>query len=149
MPTVETLTINSISFPLAGAWEILDLTPLLQEGEPRGTNVTIPGVSGDEFRPKVLDTLVVLVPFLLYGDVNNLSSPHPDVRTGLKENTLYLNANLLEQNVGSVTATVTYPNASTLSGTVAVQRINVQNLNRVARVLRGVMRIELLDGKLT
>ena len=149
MPTVETVTINSISFPLAGAWEFVDLTPLMVEGPGRGSDVSIPGVAGVEHRQQVLDAVTVSLPMLIRGEVDSGSSAHPDIRTGLKDNVVYLSTNLLDHNVGSVTATVTYPDTSTLSGTVAVRRLTVENLTRHATVLRAVMRVVLLDGKLS
>lgn len=148
MPTVETATINSVALSIAGAWEVADLTPLLQEGSGRGSNVVVPGVAGVIHRQSTLASILVSLPMFIYGDNDQASSAHPDTRTGLKDNVAYLNTNLLDSNVGDVTCTVTFPDASTITGSVAVERITVQNLSMHATVLRGVLRVRLLDGVL-
>lgn len=149
MPAVETAVLGAVSFPVAGAWEFVDLTPLMQEADGRGDDLTIPGAAGVTFKPRVRDELTVSLPILVYGDNDESLVAHADVRSGLKANVGYLNTNLLAQNVGSITATVTYPDATTLAGPVAVERVRVENLSMRATVLRGVLRVRLLNGRLT
>lgn len=97
MPTVirdEYLEINSI--PLATpAWEILDLSELLNGPDIRGADRRLPGVAGVIPNKRRVDVSVRSLPMLIYGDYDQEGDEYDNPHAGLVANLAYLRDNLL------------------------------------------------------
>jgi hypothetical protein len=145
----EYVTINSVQLALDGAWVVEDTTPLLGQGPFRGQDRVIPGVDGRSFRARVLDAYDVLLPMFVFGRKNQAGTPYGDERLGLKANLAYLRTNLLTGD--SKTCTLTFSDASTVSGPVVVNDLMVPGSFDGLRgaVAKCVLDLTLLDGELS
>lgn len=87
------LEINSI--PLATyAWEIPDLSALLDSPALRGADVLIPGVAGVVPNRRRTTVTVYTFPLDVVGDLDEDGTPSDDPNEGVNEHMAYLNANL-------------------------------------------------------
>lgn len=87
------LELNSV--PLAcPAWEVPDLSPLLDSGTLRGADVIIPGVEGVVPNRRRRTVHVVTLPFDVMGDVDVDGNPTADPLTGTVEHLDYLGGQL-------------------------------------------------------
>lgn len=87
------LEINSV--PLAThAWEIPDLSPLLDSGTLRGTDRLLPGAAGVRALPRRRTVTVLTFPLDVVGDVDDDGVAIADPNEGVNEHMAYLNANL-------------------------------------------------------
>lgn len=87
------LEINSV--PLAcPAWEIPDLSPLLDSGTLRGADVIIPGVEGVVANRRRRTVHVVTLPLDVMGDLDVDGNPTPDPLTGTVSHLDYLGSQL-------------------------------------------------------
>lgn len=87
------LEVNSI--PLATpAWEIPDLSGLLDSGALRGSDRLLPGATGVRPHRRRRTVWVVTFPLDVVGDVDEDGDPVTDPNEGVNEHMAYLNANL-------------------------------------------------------
>lgn len=90
----EYLEIDDI--PLATpAWEILDLSELLNGPDLRGSDRRLPGVDGVVALPRRVDVSVRTLPMIIYGDYDMNGVAYNDPHAGVIANTLWLRDNLL------------------------------------------------------
>lgn len=148
-----TLTINGLSLDVPGFCGSTDLTDLEEIGPLRGSDFVAQGVAGATFRPKVRDVHVALVGIKVFGRNSEAGVLHPDPWSGIKANLATIRTSVL---VASETAAVplilTYPDASTRSGSVYCPRIDV-SMNQGDRTGNGgvlaVLEIVIPSGALT
>jgi hypothetical protein len=146
------LTINSLLLEVPGFCGGRDLTDLETGGPMRGEDFVSHGVAGQTFRPKVQDAHVALVSLLIFGRNNAAGVAHPDNWTGIKANVQAIRAACVTASLTSlVTATVTYPNASTRSGQVYCPRLDVamHNDDRTGAAVSAVLEVVIPSGALT
>jgi hypothetical protein len=87
------LEINSV--PLATpAWEIPDLSALLDSGNLRGSDRLLPGAAGVRPLRRRRTVWVLTFPLDVMGDVDEDGAPITDANEGVNEHMAYLNANL-------------------------------------------------------
>jgi hypothetical protein len=150
MPTLdEYITINTVVLALDGAWELIDPTPLLGEGPARGSNRVVPGTAGTVFRPKVRGEFRDVLQLDVWGEKNAAGSPYANYRVGMKTNIEYLRTNLLVANVGAVTMTYTFPDASTRTGTCEVLSITPSSRSQTGNWTVCALEVVIPAGKLT
>lgn len=86
-------------------------------GDPIGPDHELANVAGTTYKAKKQGPLDIVDELEVYGDNDYGGTPHADEVSGVLDNIATLQANLLAINVGLVTVTLTFPDASTLSST--------------------------------
>lgn len=95
MTTTRTYYLELNAVPLATyAWEIPDLSPLLDSPAIRGSDRLLPQLPGVRPYPRVVTATIITLPLDVVGDVDEDGDPYTDVFEGLITNMAYLNANL-------------------------------------------------------
>lgn len=116
------LTVNSIDLA-THAWEITDLSELLDTSGVRGGDEVMPGSHGLRPFPRWRTGRVITLPMVIYGQVDEDGAPIADPVTGAIEHVEYLATNLGHGNTvgdGTVPAVWTLPDASTRTADVTV-----------------------------
>lgn len=95
MTVTRTYYLELNSVPLAThAWEIPDLSPLLDDPALRGSDRLLPQLSGLRPYKRVVTGTIVTLPLDVVGAVDEDNDPYDDVFEGLLTNMDYLKANL-------------------------------------------------------
>lgn len=132
-----TLTINGLLLDTAGFAGSLDLTDLEEAGPLRGSDFVAQGVDGATFRPKVQGPHLALCSLRIFGRNTSAGVPHPDAWSGIKANVATIRSTCITASKSAlVTATLTYPDATTRSGQVYCPRLDV-SLNNGDRTGNG------------
>lgn len=121
-----TLTINSVSMHVNGAWTITDLHELWLPNAERAGNVIIPGATGQRAYPWRTDASEYLLIMGIAGERNVSGVPYADQIVGLMTNVEYLRANVL---VPPTAPTATYSATLTLPGGGTPRTANVQPIH--------------------
>jgi hypothetical protein len=149
MPTSdEYITINSVVLALEGAWELVDPTPMLGEGPARGANRVVPGTAGTVFRSKVRGEFREVLELDVFGEKNQAGTPFANYRVGMKTNIEYLRTNLLVANVGAVTMSYRFPDASTRTGSCEVLSITPSSRSQTGNWTVCALEVVVPFGKL-
>jgi len=144
---VHDLVINGISLWIPGAWKVVDPTPLTDD-ESRGTDVTVPGRAGDIARTKVRAAIRRQLQLYVFGANDADGVAHGNVQDGFLANKLYLRANLLAHNVGTVAATYT-AGSSTATGDVQVLQLVTAAYDLTQHTAVGAIDVKCFDGGLS
>ncbi len=144
----EFVTINSVVLATAGAWELIDPTPLLGEGDARGSNRVVPGSHGVSFRTKKRGAWRDVLQLDVWGEKNYAGVAHANYRVGMRDNIEYLRTNLLSANVGQVTLLYTFPDASTRTGDCEVLSLTPSTRGQIGNWTVCALEIVLHDGLL-
>lgn len=149
MPTLdEYVTINSVVLALDGAWELVDPTPLSGEGPARGNNRSVPGADGERFRPKKRGPWRDVLTLDVWGEKNATGAPYANYRIGMRTNLEHLRNQLLVANVGQVTLTYTFPDASTRTGLCEVRSITPSSRSQSGNWTVCALELVIPAGKL-
>lgn len=120
------LTVNSLVLDRVGFCGLLDMTDLLTEGPARGSNFVSQGVNGSTFRPKPGGELRAMIQLLVEGEVDKDGVAHPDRWSGIRANVEQIRTSCVTASRSAlVTATLTYPDATTRSASVECPRFDV------------------------
>lgn len=141
------LTLNGLPMNTL-AWASLNNFVLWPSPARRGENLLIPGAPGRIAFPKRKDETTVTLECLVIGDCDQSGTPHADKSAGLATNwmTVYTALDsMLDSNVG---ASLTLPNAVTLTGTVQVIEITPSS-TEMEGALNFTVDLILPDGELT
>lgn len=145
----EYVTINGVDLALDGAWVVVDPTPLLGQAPMRGQDRVIPGSAGRKARARVRDAWDVLLELFVFGEKDQNGAAHASKRAGLRDNLSYLRSNLLTG--GSETISVTFADATSVSGTCVVNELLVAGAHDGLKgnVARVVLDLTILEGRLS
>lgn len=117
----EYLELNGISLHVPGAWRAASLAALLDDAPTRGSDLMLPGATGQRGRRRRRDRSVRTIPMHIFG-VNNVSgTPYADRKLGLVINAEYLKANIgIAYATGNGTVTATWHRTDGSTKTAAV-----------------------------
>ena len=145
----EYLEIDGV--PLATpAWEIVDLSPLWQPADVRGSDRLIPGAAGVKPYRRRRTVSKRSLPMIVYGFEDLDGVAYADVREGLETNLDYLRANVVDPtNVGDGTRTAVLhlPSGSTRTGSVHVEGFELGTAGPTS--IRAVLTLSIPEGVLT
>lgn len=151
--TNETVTIDGQSLTIDGAYELVDTTPLYQQGPARGQDVVIAGLDGRLARKRARDGLRITLMMYVKGEVDAATSnPATDKQTTLQDNLLLLNDLLPPYTGGARQVTISH---TTHDGTVrtascVVERVTFsQYAGLRSPIRRAALDIWIADGELT
>lgn len=113
------LTVNSLKLDGDGFCRARNITALFGQGPLRGSDFVAQGVAGRTFRTKVQDELRASCSFVVFGLKNSAGTPYSDRFVGLRENFEQIRTSCIDgSRTALVTATLTFPDASTTSASV-------------------------------
>lgn len=138
------------SIPLATpAWVVLDLLPLLDGTDVRGSDRLLPGVNGVKPYRRRNTVSVRTLELVIFGDEDQEGEPYSNHMDGLELNILYLRDNLLapeESGDGTVSAVLHLTGGSVLTADVHV--LPPLKVRQVAYgMARGVLDISIPAGE--
>jgi hypothetical protein len=139
------LEINSV--PLATpAWEVGDLTPLLDGADEKGGDRDLPHGTAVAYprRPRVT---VRDVPLAIFGDFDQDGTPHADIDAGFVTNLAYLQANVLGAGTaadGTRPAVLHLPSGTRSADVTVGLALGLSPFDGVAAV--GVLRLSIPAG---
>ncbi len=120
--TAPYVTINSQSLSIPGFCGTRDIIGLETPPPMRGPDdFEADGVDGATFRAKTRGSLLTEASFLVYGANNAAGVAHSDAHAGIRDNVATIAAAIMSP-AALVTCTVTYGDASTISGQIYVPR---------------------------
>lgn len=146
------LTVNTLRLDRAGFCKGRDITDLLGQGPLRGEDFVAQGVAGRTFRTKTQDELVAQCSFVVFGLNNKDGTPYADRFVGLRENIEQIRTSCIDGSASSlVTATLTFPDASTTSASVYCRRLatNLYGDLRNGAAMGLIMEIVVPAGEFT
>lgn len=130
------------------AWAVTNLFVLYNAAPRRGENTLIPGLAGRIPHPKRKDEAVRTLELLVIGDCSSIGVPYSDRNVGLETNWLTLKNGLLSTTSTTLTAVLTRPSGSTLSGPVQIGNSEL-GAPGVAGVYTATLDLTLPNGELT
>lgn len=146
----EYLAIDGIPACVEGAWEWLDLSPLWQGADKRGSDRLVPGAAGVVAYPRRPTVSVRALEGYIYGfrDVNG--TVFTNVRTGLEANVSFLQEEW-ESDIGVAadgtrTATLHMPSGATRTGAVHVIALRLAAFGPTSA--RAVLELSIPAGAL-
>lgn len=144
------LTIDGVAM-MCPAWAITDVTPLWMGPAQRGTDLLIPGRSGQLPNPRRADLTKVTLRMVIDGTVDRTGAAWPcGEREGLRRNVLFLRENVSDPtNLGDGTralALVTPDLSSTLRGRATIEGLRTGV--RSGPIWVAVLELSLPDGAL-
>lgn len=153
MPTpsqAEYLDIGGIPLCVEGAWEWLDLSPLWQGADKRGSDRLVPGAVGVVPYPRRATVSLRAIEGYIHGFRDYNGVPFADVRDGLEANVAFLQENIEETPAtpadGTRVATLHLPSGATKTGDVHVLALRLSAFGPSAA--RAVWELSIPDGSL-
>lgn len=145
------VTINSLRLDIDGFARARDLTPLMEVAY-RGSDFVAQGVAGSTYRPKVRDSLRLLLPLYVYGKNDKDGVAHANPYAGIRANVEQIITSCVTGSASAtVTLSATYEDAVTRTASVYCPRLDVGLVtqNDKGRVASAVLEVVIPAGQLT
>lgn len=145
------LTVNSLVLDLDGFCQVRSLLPLLEQGALRGDDFTSLGVDGDTFQARSQGAHKIALDLTIYGNKSSAGATHTDQWKGLYTNVAQIYTSCVTgSKAAAVTATLTFADASTISGSVVCTELTLQRIaDYSTAVIGATLRMKMLGGKLS
>jgi len=130
------------------AWCLVDLVPLWFNTETRGSNVLIPGASGQRAYPIRVDETRHSLPMIITGEVNEFCVLYNDPMIGLETNLALIVAAVVNPPAAPTatqTATLTLPSGATRTAEIQVNGLTPGE--HVGPLLKATFDITIPLGK--
>lgn len=153
MPTPsqeEYLDIDGVALAIDGAWEWLDLSPLWEGADKRGSDRLVPGATGVVPYPRRATVSRRAINGYIYGFKDYNGVAFSDVRVGLEANIAFLQENIEEPpnplGDGTRLATLHLPSGATKTGDVHVEKLRIAAFGPAAA--KAVLELSIPSGAL-
>lgn len=131
------------------AWRPIDLEDLWAPPPNRGNNRTVPGVTGQLAKPRLIDARTVDVPFWITGACDQSGTPHSDPMEGFVTNVDTIWAGVVTPPTPPTvtrTSTLTMPDASTRVASILVEGFDYKREQGFGALARAVLTITIPAG---
>lgn len=130
------------------AWASLNNFVLWGPADRRSSNLMIPGRPGSISMLRRKADSSRTLECLVIGDCNQVGTPHASRESGLATNFMTLRSSVFGWTGTSVTASLSLPNGSTISGAAQIIQVELGSTN-ISGALTFTIDLDLPDGELT